>query len=61
MRNIEHSYTYILEAFDKVKRARDQVQEIRSHGDEAFCQPIDVIDQLLEAQQDLLKVITGLV
>lgn len=61
MRNIEHSYTHVLAAFGKVKRARDQVQALRTIGSDASAEPIDIVDQLLEAQQDLLKVIAGLI
>jgi hypothetical protein len=62
-RNIEHSYTHILAAFDKVKHARDQIQSIRSLYPRSVVpnDPIDVVDLVLEAQQDLIKVIAGLV
>ena len=61
MRNIEHSYTHILDAFNKVKRVRDQIQDIRVNGVDRCDEPVDVVDMILEAQQDLLKVLAGLV
>lgn len=60
MRNLEHSYTHILAAFDKVKRTRDNIARLRQKQ-EAAMEPIDLADMVLECQQDLLKVLSGLI
>lgn len=60
MRNIEHSYAHALAAFDKIKRIRDNIQRLRTKSDDAR-EPIDIADHVLECQEDLLKVLSGLI
>lgn len=61
MKNIEHSYTAALATFDKAKRIRDNIQAIREVGDDALLSHEQIVMLALECQQDLLKVIAGLI